>query len=111
MLLISLSLLLLLLAVISIRIIICWFGVRIPAGAPIHWPVFDTPGLAESQAASVKHMVIKPEKATGMMKRYLQLTTVMTAKQRANAQAVARMSARVAAGRPPSCHANLAANR
>ena len=67
--------------------------------------------LAESHAAAVKHSVITIEKAIGMIKRYLQLTTVMAAKQRANAHAVLRMSAKVAAGRPPSCHANIAANR
>jgi hypothetical protein len=47
----------------------------------------------------------------GRMKRYLQLTTVIAAKQRANAYAVPRMSAKVAGGRPPSCQANIAANR
>src|SRR5216684_1754836 len=67
--------------------------------------------FGESQAAAVKHNVITIEKAMGMIKRYLQLTTVMAAKQRANAHAVPRMSAKVAAGRPPSCHANIAANR
>jgi hypothetical protein len=67
--------------------------------------------LAESPAAAVKHNVIKIEKAMGMIKRYLQLTTVMAAKQRANAHAVSRMSAKVAAGRPASCHASTAANR
>jgi hypothetical protein len=36
---------------------------------------------------------------------------VMAAKQTANAHAVPRMSAKVSAGRPPSCHANIAANR
>jgi hypothetical protein len=66
--------------------------------------------FVDSQAAAAKHNVITTEKAMGMMKRYLQLTTVMTAKLRANAQAVPRMSANVAAGRPPSCHANIAAN-
>jgi len=68
-------------------------------------------GLAESHAAAVKHTVIKIEKAMGRIKRYLQLTTVMAAKQRANAQAVPRRSAKVAPGRPPSCHANIAVNR
>jgi hypothetical protein len=67
--------------------------------------------LAESHAAAVKHNVITIEKAMGMIKRYLQLTTVMAAKHRANAHAVPRMSAKVAAGRPPSCYANIAANR
>ena len=67
--------------------------------------------FAESHAAAVKHNVITIEKAMGMIKRYLQLTTVMAAKQRANAHAVPRMGAKVAAGRPPSCHANIAANR
>ena len=41
--------------------------------------------LAESHAAAVKHTVIAIEKAMGMIKRYLQLTTVMAAKERANA--------------------------
>jgi len=65
----------------------------------------------ESHAPAVKDNVITIEKAMGMMKRYLQLTTVMAAKQRANAHTVPRMSAKVAAARPPSCHANIAANR
>jgi hypothetical protein len=47
----------------------------------------------------------------GMIKRYLQLTTVMAAKERANAHAVPRMSASVATGRPPNCQANIAAKR
>jgi hypothetical protein len=67
--------------------------------------------LAESHAAAVKHNVITIEKTMGMMKRYLTLTTVIAAKQRANAHVVPRMSAKVAVGRPPSCHANIAANR
>jgi hypothetical protein len=46
-----------------------------------------------------------------MEKRYVQLTTVMAAKHRANAHGVPRRSAQVAAGRPPSCHTNIAANR
>ena len=68
-------------------------------------------GFAESQAAAVKHNVIAIEKAMGRMKRYLQLTTVMAAKQRANDHAVPRMSAKVAGGMPPSYQANIAANR
>src|ERR1700676_4041537 len=67
--------------------------------------------LAESHAAAVKHNVITIEKAMGRINRYLQLTTVIAAKQRANAHAVPRRSAKVAAGSPPSCHANIAANR
>jgi hypothetical protein len=67
--------------------------------------------FAENHAAALKHNVISIEKAIGRIKRYLQLTTVMAAKQRANAHAVPRMSARVGAGRPPICHANIAANR
>jgi hypothetical protein len=47
----------------------------------------------------------------GMIKRYLQLTTVIAAKETANAHAVPRMSDNVAAGRRPSCHASIAANR
>ena len=45
----------------------------------------------------------------GRTKRYLQLTTVMAAKHRANAHRVPRMRVRVAAGRLPNCHANTAA--
>jgi hypothetical protein len=67
--------------------------------------------FAESHAAAVKHNVIAIERAMGSIKRYLQLTTVMAAKQSANAHAVPRMSANVAAGRPPNCHANIAENR
>jgi len=67
--------------------------------------------LAESHAAAVKHDVIAIEKTMGKTNRYLQLTTVMAAKHRANAHAVPRMRVKVAAGRPPSCHANIAANK
>src|SRR6476619_7547665 len=67
--------------------------------------------LAESNAAAVKHNVITSEKTIGMIKRYLKLTSVMAAKQRANAHAVPRRNARVAAGRPPSCQASIAANK
>ena len=67
--------------------------------------------LAESHAAAIKHTVITSEKEMGITKRYLQLTTVMAAKQRANAHAVPRMRSNVAAGRPPSCHAKIAENR
>jgi len=66
--------------------------------------------FAESHAPAVKHNVITIEKAMGKTKRYLQLTTLMTAKQKANAQAVPRISAKFAAGRLASCHANIAAN-
>jgi len=68
-------------------------------------------GFAESHAAAVKHNLTTTEKAMGRIKRYLQLTTVMAAKQRANAHTVPRTSAKVAAGRPPGCHANIAENR
>jgi hypothetical protein len=67
--------------------------------------------VADSQAAAIKHTVITIEKTIGRIKRYLQLTTVMAAKQAANAHAVPRMSAKVSAGRPPSCHARMAAKR
>lgn len=67
--------------------------------------------LGESHAAAVKHNVITIENAMGMLKRYLKLTTVMAAKHRAKAHAVPRMHAKAAAGRPPNCHANIAANR
>ena len=66
--------------------------------------------FAESHAAPVKHNVITIEKAMGRINRYLQLTTVMAAKQRAKAHNVTRMTAKVSAGRPPSCHARIAEN-
>ena len=68
-------------------------------------------GFAESHAAAVKHAVIAIEKTIGRIKRYLQLTTVMAAKQSARAHTVTRMTAKVSAGRPPSCHANAAAKK
>jgi len=67
--------------------------------------------FAESHAPAAKHAVIRIEKTIGRMKRYRQLTTVMAAKQMARAHTVTRMSAKVPAGRPPSCHARTAANR
>jgi hypothetical protein len=47
--------------------------------------------FAESHAAAVKQAVITIEKRMGRIKRYLQLTTVIAAKQRANAHAVPRI--------------------
>lgn len=44
----------------------------------------------------------------GTIKRYVQLTTVIAAKQSANAQVMPRMRDKTSAGRPPSCHANIA---
>lgn len=41
--------------------------------------------LLESHAPPAKHNVITMEKAIGKVKRYLQLTNVIAAKQRANA--------------------------
>src|SRR5437879_10308896 len=64
-------------------------------------------GFAESHAAAVKHTVITIEKTMWRIKRYLQLTTVMAAKQRARAHTVTRMTAKVSTGRPPNCHANI----
>jgi len=53
----------------------------------------------ESHAAEIKHTVITSEKTIGRIKRYVQLTTVIAAKQRANAQAMPRVSAKVSVGR------------
>ena len=64
-----------------------------------------------SQAAAIKHTVIMVEKTMGVVKAYLQLKAVTAAKQMASAHAVRRMRAKVSAGRPPSCHANTAANK
>jgi hypothetical protein len=63
-----------------------------------------------NHAAKIKHTVIRNEKTIGRIKRYLQLTTVIAAKQRANAHAMPRMSTKVSGGRPPSCQASIAAN-
>ena len=46
-----------------------------------------------------------------IIKKYLQVKTVMAAKQKANVHAVPRMSAKDCGGRPPSCHANTTASR
>src|SRR5262249_38386358 len=69
-----------------------------------------TPCLPDSHAATAKQTVITTDKTIGRINKYLQLTTVIAAKQRANAQAVPRTSASVGAGRLPSCHASIAAN-
>jgi hypothetical protein len=68
-------------------------------------------GRAENHAAAIKQTVISIEKTIGRTKRYLQLTSMMAAKQTANAHAVLRIRAKVSGGRPPSCHANIAAKR
>src|SRR5579864_5420978 len=65
----------------------------------------------ESHAAEIKHIVITIEKTIGRIKRYRQLTTVIAAKERANAHAVPRMRVSISAGRPPSCQASIAVNR
>jgi hypothetical protein len=67
--------------------------------------------FAESHAAAIKHMVIMAEKTMGVVKAYLKLKAVTAAKQMASAHAVGRMGAKISAGRPPSCHANTAANK
>jgi hypothetical protein len=67
--------------------------------------------LPESHAAAVKHNVIMLEKMMGRIKKYFQLNTVIPAKQRANAQAVPRMSANDSGGRRPNCHANTTVSR
>jgi hypothetical protein len=67
--------------------------------------------FAESHAAAIKHMVIMVERTIGVVKAYLKLKAVTAAKQMASAHAVRRMRAKVSAGRPPSCHANTAANK
>ena len=67
--------------------------------------------FGESHAAAIKHTVAIAEKTMGVVKAYLQLKAVTAAKQMASAQAVRRMRDKVSAGRPPSCHANTAANK
>jgi hypothetical protein len=67
--------------------------------------------LAETHAAAIKHTVIAVKKTIGKMKKYRQLKIVMARKHKASVQAVPRMSAKVSAGSPPSCHANTAASR
>jgi hypothetical protein len=67
--------------------------------------------LDESHAAAAKHTVMTLEKTIGMVKKYLQLMTVMAAKQNARVQAVPRMNGRAGAERLPNCHARTAARR
>jgi len=54
--------------------------------------------------------VIAPEKAMGIVKKYIQLKTVTAAKQTDKAHALLRTSRRASAGRLLSCHANIAAS-
>ena len=68
-----------------------------PKTGPVAFPTKAQLVFAESNAAAVKHTVITIEKTIGRIKRYLQLTTVMAAKQRARAHAVTRMTAKVSA--------------
>jgi hypothetical protein len=51
--------------------------------------------FAENQAAEIKHSVIRIEKTIGKTKRYLQLTTVIAAKQQATAHPMPRMAQRL----------------
>ena len=78
---------------------------------PVAFPIKVQSVFAETHAAAVKHIVITIEKTMGRIKRYLQLTIVIAAKQAAKAHAVPRMSFRVSIGRPPSCHASIPAKR
>jgi hypothetical protein len=68
------------------------------------------PVFAESHAAAAKHSVITLANTTGTTKKYLQLRIVTAAKQMTRAHAGPRTSAKVFGARPPSCHANTAAN-
>jgi len=65
----------------------------------------------ERHAAAAKQPAISSEKMIGNAKRYRQLTTAMAAKQAANAHVIGRMRASACVGRPPSCHANIAAKK
>src|SRR5262249_13749399 len=65
----------------------------------------------EVHAAAIRHTVIAVENAIGIAKKYIQLNTVVAAKHDARAHAVTRRSRRDCAGRPPSCHARIAASK
>src|SRR5260370_14651975 len=67
--------------------------------------------FAESHAAAIKHIAIMVEKTMRVVKAYFKLRAVTAAKPMASAHAVRRMRAKISAGRPPSCHANTAANK
>jgi hypothetical protein len=81
-----------------------------PKIGPVAFPIKVQPVFAESHAAAVKHTVITIANTTGAIKKYLQLKIVTAAKQMTSAHAGPRMSAKVSGARPPSCHANTAAN-
>lgn len=68
-------------------------------------------GFGESHAAAIKHTIITVEKTIGAMKKCRQLNTITAPKQSASPHAVGRMRAKVSAGRPPNCHANIAPSR
>jgi hypothetical protein len=68
-------------------------------------------GFAESQAAAIKHTVIRVEKTIGVVKAYLQHKPVIATKQTASAHGMLRTCAKVSAGSPPSSHANTAENK
>jgi len=68
-------------------------------------------GFAESHAAAIKHTVFTIEKTIGRINEVSPAHNRDGGKQTAKAHAVPRMSAKVSAGRPPSCHANIAAKR
>jgi hypothetical protein len=63
--------------------------------------------FGESHALAGKHNVVTIEKTIGTIKKYFQLKTAMAAKQRANAHAVPRMSAKDSGGRRPSCYPEI----
>ena len=79
-------------------------------GPPIDFNLY-LDGFAESQAAAIKHTVIRIERTIGVVNAYLQLNAVTAIKEMASAHAMLRTRARVSAGNPPSSHANTAANK
>jgi hypothetical protein len=78
---------------------------------PVAFPIKFQPVFAESQAAAIKHTVIRVEKTMGVVKVNIQLNAVTATTQTASAQAMPRTRAKVSAGSPPSSHASTAATK
>src|ERR1700733_5224717 len=66
---------------------------------------------AESDAAAIKHSVVRIEKTRGVVKAYIQVSAVIATKQMASAHAMLRTRAKVSGGSAASNHASTAANK
>jgi hypothetical protein len=80
-----------------------------PGGSPA-CGVRDGFYVRAASAAKIRQRVTMPENISGTTKKYLQLRKVTMTKQAAKPQVTIGIAANCSLGRPPSCHAKIAAN-